>query len=380
MIEFNKAVFNGSELTYLAESIAHGHVSGNGPFSKRAETILQAGHGGARALLTTSCTHALEMAALLAGLGPGDEVIVPSYTFVTSASAFMLHGARPVFVDVREDTLNIDLDAVRAAITSRTRVVVAVHYGGVGAQPDELAALCDEHGIMLVEDNAHGLFGSYDNQPLGTFGQLSTLSFHETKNLSCGEGGALVLPDPALVERAEILREKGTDRSKFFRGEVDKYTWVDLGSSWVLSDMLAGVLLGQLERIDEIQAHRRAAWNAYDRGLSVWAAEHGIRVPQIPARAQHTSHLYHVRMPSLDERTRFITHLRTHDVKAVFHYQSLHLSAIGEQLGGKVGQHPVTEDAADTLVRLPLHAAMTLPDAERVIDAVTSFEPRQPSA
>jgi dTDP-4-amino-4,6-dideoxygalactose transaminase len=246
MIPFNRASFDGHELEYLAGAIQNGHVSGNGLYTKKAEEELRHIHGHGRTLLTTSCTHALEMAAILLQLKPGDEVIVPSFTFVSSAAAFLLHGGKPVFADVRADTLNLNFDAVEAAITSRTRAVCVVHYAGVGAEPDQFRQLADKHGLVLIEDNAHGLFGKFKGQSLGTFGQVSTLSFHETKNVTCGEGGAIHVNDLGYVERAEILREKGTNRSKFFRGQVDKYTWVDTGSSWVLSDLLAGVLLGQL--------------------------------------------------------------------------------------------------------------------------------------
>jgi len=375
MIPFNRATFDGKELAYLAQAVADGHVSGNGPFTRRAEAALEVGHGTGRTLLTTSCTHALEMAALLGRFAPGDEVIVPAYTFVSTASAFLLHGATPVFVDVRPDTLNLCPDLVEAAITERTRAICIVHYGGVGATPRRFREVADRHGLLLVEDNAHGLFGVEDGGVLGTFGHLSTLSFHETKNVTCGEGGALHGNDPVLVERAEILREKGTDRSRFLRGQVDKYTWVDVGSSWVLSDLLAGVLVGQLERFEDLQARRHAIWDRYHAATAGWAAEHGVRRPLDPATAPHTAHLYHLRFASLEVRTRFIAHLREREVLAVFHYQPLHLSTVGERLGGRPGQHPVTEDAGDTLVRLPLFAGLTDVEVDRVLDAVTSFRP-----
>ncbi len=375
MIPFNRATFDGKELAYLAQAVADGHVSGNGPFTRRAESALEVGHGGGRTLLTTSCTHALEMAALLGRFAPGDEVIVPAYTFVSTASAFLLHGATPVFVDVRPDTLNLCPDLVEAAITERTRAICVVHYAGVGATPRRFREIADRHGLLLVEDNAHGLFGEADGGVLGTFGHLSTMSFHETKNVTCGEGGALHGNDPELVERAEILREKGTDRSRFLRGQVDKYTWVDVGSSWVLSDLLAGVLVGQLERFDDVQRRRHAIWDRYHADVGSWAAEHGIRRPLDRADAPHTAHMYHLRFTSLDVRTRFIAHLRERDVFAVFHYQPLHLSTVGERLGGRVGQHPVTEDAGDTLVRLPLFAGLRDDEIDRVVDAVTTFRP-----
>lgn len=373
MIPFNRAVFDGNELAYLAQAVSDGHVSGNGPFTKRAEGQLQELHGGGRSLLVTSCTHALEMAALLLDLRPGDEVIVPSFTFVSTAAAFMLHGATPVFVDVRADTLNLDPDLVEAAITARTRAICIVHYAGVAADPDRFRALADRHGLVLIEDNAHGLGGTWRGRTLGTFGQVSTLSFHETKNISCGEGGALHVNDDALVERAEILRDKGTDRSRFLRGQVDKYTWVDLGSSWVLSDLLAGVLVGQLERFATIQQRRHAIWNRYHTDLAHWAAQLGARVPIVPDGAEHTAHMYHLRFPDLDLRTAFIDHMRAADVLTVFHYQPLHLSAVGQRLGGRRGDCPVSESAGDTLVRLPLFVGLSDPDLARVIDAVVAF-------
>jgi dTDP-4-amino-4,6-dideoxygalactose transaminase len=373
MIPFNRASFDGNELKYLAEAVLGGHVSGNGPFSRRAEALLSAGHRQGKALLATSCTHALELSALLLDLQPGDEVIVPSFTFVTTASAFMLHGATPVFVDVRDDTLNIDLEAAEAAITDRTRAICIVHYGGVAAQPDRFAALAARHGLTLIEDNAHGLFGSFQGQPLGTFGALSTLSFHETKNVTCGEGGALIINDKSFLERAEILREKGTDRSRFLRGQVDKYTWVDIGSSWVLSDLLAGVLVGQLERFDQIWQRRRVLWDRYESSLAAWADEHGVVMPVVPDGCEHTSHLFHLRFSDIDIRDRYISHLRSNGAAAVFHYQALHLSTVGRGLGGYAGMCPVSELASETLVRLPLFVDLTADEQDLVIAATCSF-------
>jgi len=375
MIPFNRAAFDGNELSYLATAIAEGHVSGNGPFGKAAEAALETGHGAARALLTTSCTHALELAALLLELTPGDEVIVPSYTFVTTASAFMLHGATPVFADVQPDTLCLDPASVEAAITDRTRAICLVHYGGVAADMDRLGALADRHGLTLIEDNAHGLYGRYRGQVLGTFGAMSTLSFHETKNITCGEGGALVINDPAKTDRAEVLREKGTDRSRFLRGQVDKYTWVDIGSSWVLSDLLGGVLLGQLERFETIQARRYQIWNRYHDSLRQWASDHGVITPFIPPESDHTAHLYHLRFADQHQRDAFIAHLRQQGVMAVFHYQALHLSTVGQRLGGRPGLCPVAEQAAATLVRLPLFVGLTGTEQSQIIDAVLSFKP-----
>ncbi len=374
-VPFNVATYTESDRANLISAVSGRHTAGNGPFTKIVEQILTKQMGVHAALLTTSCTHALEMSALLARLRPGDEVIVPSFTFVSTASAFMLHGAKPVFVDVRADTLNIDPDQVAAAITPRTRALCVVHYGGVGAELDLLMPLAEEHGLMIIEDNAHGLFGKYNGRYLGTFGALATQSFHETKNITCGEGGALIINDKSLAERAEILREKGTDRSKFLRGQIDKYTWVDVGSSWVLSDILAAILLGQLERREEIYRERMTIYDRYDRELSYWAADNNIRTPLVPIGCEHTAHMFHLRFERADQRDRFITHLANCGVNAVFHYQPLHLSAVGQRLGGMNGQFPVTEHAGGSLVRLPLFSSMTTEQQARVIEAVTSFLP-----
>jgi dTDP-4-amino-4,6-dideoxygalactose transaminase len=375
VIPFNRASFDGNELRYLQEAIAAGHVSGNGPLTMRAEHTIESRMGAGRALLTTSCTHALEMAALLLNLRPHDEVIVPSFTFVTTASAFMLHGGTPVFVDIDPRTLNIDPDAVEAAITDRTRAVVVVHYAGVGVGVERISKICERNGLVLIEDNAHGLFGRHNNRLLGSFGSLATQSFHETKNITCGEGGALLVNDPELVERAEILREKGTNRSRFLRGQVDKYTWVDNGSSYVLSDLLAGVLLGQLERFEDIQDRRHEIWDRYAAGLSDWAAEWGVVLPDVTAHLEHTAHMFHLRLDSGADRDGLIAHLRAAEVMAVFHYQPLHLSEVGRSLGGREGQFPVSERVADRLVRLPLYASLSAAQQDHVIKAVRTYRP-----
>lgn len=372
-IPFNRSAWIGNEFEYVHQSLRNGHTSGNGPFGKKVEELISSEIGCGRTLLTTSCTHALEMAALLLQIQPSDEVIVPSFTFVSTVSAFMLHGAKPIFVDVRSDTLNIDPDQVAAAITPRTRAICVVHYGGVGAEMELLRLLADKHGLMIIEDNAHGLFGKYNGRYLGNFGALATQSFHETKNISCGEGGALIINDKSLVERAEILREKGTDRSKFLRGQVDKYTWVDVGSSWVLSDILAAILLGQLERRKEIYNERMAIYDRYDRELFGWAAENNVRKPFVPRECEHTAHIFHLRFELGEQRDRFIAHLANRGVNAVFHYQPLHLSAVGQRLGGFKGQFPVTEHAGECLIRLPLFSSMTPDQQTQVIDVVTSF-------
>lgn len=373
MIPFNRASFLGQEREFFEDALSKGHISGNGHFTKVAERQLAALVGGKSTLLTTSCTHALELSARLLDLEPGDEVIVPSYTFVSSASAFAINGATPVFVDVRDDTLNIDLEQARAAITSQTKAICIVHYAGVGAEPDAFAELARERGIALIEDNAHGLGGSWKGKALGSFGMCSTMSFHETKNVTCGEGGAVALQSQELFERAEILREKGTNRSRFLRGQVDKYTWVDVGSSWVMSDLLAAVLCAQLDQFAAIQADRMRIWSAYERELARWATHNSVRTPFIPADAQHTAHMYYLRLPSLEVRTAFIDHLKRHEVLAVFHYQALHQSPVGRSKGRGHASLPVTEAAADDLVRLPLYRSMSEHELDRVLEAVTSF-------
>ncbi len=374
-IPFNRADIGKHDIELLSESISAGHISGNGPFTKRAEEQITKTLGNDRTLLTTSCTHALEMSALLLRLKPGDEVIVPAFTFVSTASAFMLYGAKPVFVDVRQDTLNIDLDQAEAAITPRTRAICVVHYGGVACEMDRLTKLAKDHNLILIEDNAHGLFAKYRGEYLGTFGALATQSFHETKNITCGEGGALVINDASLAERAEILREKGTDRTKFLRGQVDKYTWVDVGSSWVISDLLAAILFGQLCRADEIYKQRMNIWNRYHDELQTWAAKHDVALPTVPEGCEHTGHVYHLRFQRGDHRDKFIEHLKQLGIYAVFHYQPLHLSTVGRTLGGRDGQFPVTESAGDCLVRLPLFNSLTSDEQTYIIDSIKVFNP-----
>jgi dTDP-4-amino-4,6-dideoxygalactose transaminase len=374
-IPFNRANIDVSDRTLLATAIENGHISGNGTFTKLAELSLQKSLDVSRVLLTTSCTHALEMSSLLMKVGPGDEVIIPSFTFVSSASAFLLFGATPVFVDVEQDTLNIDPIEIEKAITPRTRAICVVHYGGIAVNLDKILEIAKEHKLAVIEDNAHGLFSSYKGKPLGSFGSLATQSFHETKNITCGEGGALLINDESLTERAEILREKGTDRTKFLRGQVDKYTWVDTGSSWVMSDMLAAILCGQLERAVAINAQRIAIYNRYDTELRQWAEKHGVVTPFHPANTTHTAHVYHLRFKAGEMRDRFIAHLAEHQIGAVFHYQPLHLSKIGRQLGGIVGDCPITEHAGDCLVRLPLFNTLTIEEQSRVIQTIQSFRP-----
>ncbi|MGE3173356.1 MAG: dTDP-4-amino-4,6-dideoxygalactose transaminase [Planctomycetota bacterium] len=372
-VPFNRPSFVGHELDYIRQAMERMHISGDGPFTARAHELLRQATGAPHALLTTSCTHALELAAILLDLGPGDEVIVPSFTFTSTANAFALRGATPVFVDVRRDTFNLDERLVEAAVTPRTRAIVPVHYAGVGCEMDALQAIADRHGLRIVEDNAHGLFGSWRGRRLGTFGCLATQSFHETKNISCGEGGALLLNDPRLLERAEILREKGTDRSRFFRGEVDKYTWVDIGSSYLPSDLLAAVLCAQLERREVVQARRRQLWLGYATALRDWASDHRVRLPVVPPHCEQPFHLFSLLLPTPGARDALIEHLRARAVNAVFHYQPLHLSAMGRRFGARPGACPVAEDVAGRLLRLPLFFAMTPAQHELVVTAVREF-------
>lgn len=372
-IPFNRTAPLGLELEHLLESSNSGHTSGDGPFTKRCHALLEQLTGASKVLLTTSCTHALEMSALLLDLKPGDEVIIPSYTFVSTANAFAMRGAKLIFADVRPDTLNLDQDLLPELISPKTRAIVPVHYAGVGCQMDTICALAKSNEIIVIEDNAHGLFGAYQGRALGAWGQLATQSFHETKNVSCGEGGALLINDPQYVERAEILREKGTDRSKFFRGQVDKYGWVDLGSSYLMSDLLAAYLYGQLEQRVQIQAKRAHLWESYHEALASWANAQGIRQPIIPQACSQAYHMYYLLMPSLEARSRFIEHMQDRQIMCVFHYQPLHSSCFGQKLGGQAGQCPVTERVSDQLVRLPLFNTMSQDELERTIAAALEF-------
>ncbi len=358
----------------MADAAQRGHLSGDGHYTRVASEMLSSEHNGAKVLLTTSCTHALEMAALLLDIKPGDEVIVPSFTFVSAVNAFVLRGARPVFADIRADTLNIDETKLRGLITPNTRAVVPVHYAGVACEMDEISAICDEHNIAIVEDNAHGIFGKYKGRPLGTIGQLSTLSFHETKNFTAGEGGALVINDPEFAARAEILREKGTNRSAYFRGQVDKYTWVDMGSSYLPSELLAAWLWAQLQEREAITARRSEIWNRYKSGLANWAARNNCAMPVVPAGVEPTHHIFHVVLPSLQFRTALLDFLRGQGIGAVFHYQALNVSPMGRKFGGTTGECPVAERVSDCLIRLPLFNTLDLADVDKVIGAIDSFD------
>lgn len=373
-VDFNRAVIVGREIEYMTEAIANAHISGDGPFTKKCHALLQQELGIPRALLTTSCTHALEMAAILLDIRDGDEVIVPDFTFVSTINAFVLRGARPVFLDIRSDTLNLDESKLEAAITPRTKAIIPVHYAGVGCEMDAIMAIANRHKIVVVEDNAHGLFGKYKGQYLGTFGAMATQSFHETKNFTSGEGGALLINDTGYVERAEIIREKGTNRSRFFRGQVDKYTWVDLGSSYLPSDILAAFLYGQLEQREHIQTHRKALWETYNLALSGWAEKNGVQLPAISAHTEQAYHMFYILMPNLELRQEFIQYLRDLEIYSVFHYLPLHLSDMGQRFGGKLGDCPVTEDVSDRLVRLPFHNGLNSSEQELTIEAILGFD------
>ncbi|MEO7732151.1 MAG: dTDP-4-amino-4,6-dideoxygalactose transaminase [Kofleriaceae bacterium] len=372
MVPFTRPGLLASALPKIQQALASGKLSGDGAFCRQAEQLLEDIVGTRRALVTTSCTHALEMSALLLDLAPGDEVIVPAFTFVSTVNAFVLRGARPVFADIRPDTLNLDERQLPSLFTARTKAIVPVHYAGVACELDDILASAERAGAAVIEDNAHGLFASYRGKPLGTFGAFATQSFHDTKNLTCGEGGALLVNDARFIERAEILREKGTNRSRFFRGQVDKYTWVDVGSSYVLSDLLGALLVAQLEVRDEIQRRRARIWQRYEAELAGWSAARGFRMPIVPAHCAQSFHMFYLLMPGA-QRTAFIEHLKARGVQAVFHYQSLHLSPMGLAHGGVAGSCPVTERVADELVRLPLYNEMSDDDQSIVIDAVTSF-------
>ncbi len=373
-VDFNRPITVGSEFEYMRQAVENAHISGDGAFTKKCHAFLEGELGVNKALLTTSCTHALEMSAILLDIQPGDEVILPDFTFVSTVNAFVLRGAKPVFLDVRPDTLNLDESRLEAALTPRTKAIVPVHYAGVGCEMDSIMDIAKRHNIAVVEDNAHGLFGKYKGKYLGTFGAMASQSFHETKNFSCGEGGALLINDPVLIERAEIIREKGTNRSRFFRGQVDKYTWVDIGSSYLPSDILAAFLYAQFEQCEMIQSHRNNVWNMYNTALNEWAERHGVQLPHIPEDCEQAYHMFYMLLPNLDLRQRLIMYLRERGIYSVFHYLPLHLSDMGQGFGYKTGDCPITENISDQLIRLPFHNALTSSDQEQVIDAILEFK------
>lgn len=374
-IPFNRSSLLGRELEYIFQTMSIGQIAGDQTYSKKCQALLERTLGVHKALVTTSCTHALETSALLLDIQAGDEVIVPSFAFVSTANAFALRGARIVFADVHPDTFNLDETRLEAMITPKTKALVLIHYAGVGCEMDSISDIARRHGVKIIEDNAHGLFGKYRGKWLGTFGEFGVQSFHETKNITCGEGGALLINNPAYVERAEIVREKGTNRSLFFRGQVDKYTWVDIGSSYVMSDVLAAFLFAQLEVWQSIQARRRQIWERYAFELSDWSRTSGVRLPIIPQHCEQAYHMFYLLLPSFSARQALIAHLAAHGILAVFHYLPLHLSKFGLQYGGRAGDHPVTEDISDRLLRLPFFCALTDAEQTQVIEAVSEFKP-----
>ena len=372
-IPFNRPFFSGREFEFIQEAIGNWQLSGDGAFTRKCHALLESELLVPKALLTTSCTHALEMAALLLDIKPGDEVIIPSFTFVSTVNAFVLRGAVPVFIDIRPDTLNLDEALLEHLITPRTRAIVVVHYAGVACEMNAILEVAGRHKVAVVEDNAHGLFARYHGKYLGSFGCLATQSFHETKNFTCGEGGALLINDPQYIERAEIIREKGTNRSLFFRGQVDKYTWVDVGSSYLPSDILAAFLYAQLESRPLIQARRKAIWEYYREHLEDWATSVQVGLPYVPEHCEQPYHMFYLLLPSLEDRQALIDHLNARQINSVFHYLPLHLSAMGRQFGGKEGDCRVTEDVSDRLLRLPFYNDLNEADQVRVVSAIKEF-------
>jgi len=372
-IPFNKPAYFEEAFPYIQEVLKQGHLAGDGSFTKKCSKRLEEVFGVPKALLTTSCTHALEMSAILLDIQPGDEVILPSFTFVSTVNAFVLRGAKPIFIDIRPDTLNMNETRLESLITSKTKGIVPVHYAGVGCEMDTILSIAHRHNVRIIEDNAHGLAGTYKGKKLGTFGCMATQSFHETKNISCGEGGALLINDDDFVDRAEIIREKGTNRSRFFRGQVDKYSWVDVGSSYLPSEVLAAILFTQLENLERIQARRGKIWDRYNCELSAWAEENGVGLPQVPSYCEQPFHMFYLILPDLASRTRFISTLKEKGIMCVFHYLPLNSSEMGLRFGSKAGDCPVTEDISDRLVRLPLFYNMTEDEQTRVIESVLEF-------
>lgn len=373
MINFNEPPFVGTEFGYVEQAVANKKICGDGPFTKKCNEWIEQTTGAQKALLTTSGTAALEMAALLCGIEPGDEVILPSYTFSSTATAFVLAGAKLVFVDVRPDTMNIDETKIEDAITDKTKAIAVVHYAGVACEMDAIMDIADRHGLKVVEDAAQAVMSTYKGKPLGAIGDFGCFSFHETKNYSMGEGGAILIKDPQDGERAEILREKGTNRSKFFRGQVDKYTWVDYGSSYLPSDMNAAYLWAQLEKADEVNDSRLAIWDRYDEAFRPLAERGLLELPTIPRDCTHNAHMYYVKLRDLDERTSFISHMRDNGVQTTFHYIPLHSAPAGQKFGEFRGTDEHTTSESERLVRLPMFYGLSEADQETVIDAVKSF-------
>ncbi|MBM3125974.1 MAG: dTDP-4-amino-4,6-dideoxygalactose transaminase [Chloroflexi bacterium] len=369
-IPFNKPYMSGKELSYIAEAHFNGMLAGDGPFTKRCHNWLEERTGAEKALLTHSCTAALEMAALLLDLKPGDEVIMPSYTFASTANAFVLRGAVPVFVDIRPDTLNIDENLIETAITSKTKAIVPVHYAGVACEMDVIMDIARRHGLMVIEDAAQGIMSSNKGRPLGSIGHLGCLSFHETKNIISGEGGALLINDASLAHRAEIIREKGTNRSQFFRGQVDKYTWCDVGSSYLPGELIAAFLWAQMEAADEITHRRLAIWNTYHQAFAALEHDGQVRRPIVPHGCSHNAHMYYVQLPDADTRNRVVRRLKDEGIGAIFHYIPLHGSPAGLKFGRSHGRLPITESVAARVLRLPLWIGITNAQISKVVDTL----------
>jgi dTDP-4-amino-4,6-dideoxygalactose transaminase len=373
VIPFNVAAVTGNELTLIQEAISNNKISGDGPFTKKVTEWLERNIHTKKALLTTSCTHALEMSAMLAAIEPGDEVIMPSYTFVSTANAFVLRGAKIVFVDIRPDTLNIDEGLIESAITPRTKAIVPVHYAGVSCEMDTIMELANRYRLLVVEDAAQGVMSSYKGRALGSIGQMGCFSFHETKNFTCGEGGALLLNEESFVPRAEIIREKGTNRSRVFRGQVDKSTWVDVGSSYLPSEINAAYLLAQFDQANAINEDRLASWNDYYEGLKELGQQEWIELPTVPIHCKHNAHIFYIKTKDLSERTRLLWYLKDNGVGAAFHYVPLHSTPVGMKNGLFHGKDRYTTQESDRIIRLPMYYRLTKDQIGRVIDIIYSF-------
>ena len=373
MIDFNVPPFVGDELEYIQEAVKNRKICGDGPFTKKCNSWIEETTKTAKALLTTSCTHATEMAALLCEINEGDEVIMPSYTFVSTADAFVLRGGKPVFVDIRPDTMNIDEQLIESAITERTKAIVPVHYAGVACEMDVIMDIAKRHSLFVIEDAAQGVHSLYKGKALGAIGDFGCYSFHETKNYSMGEGGALLIKDSRFIENAEIIREKGTNRSKFFRGEIDKYTWVDAGSSYLPSELNAAYLYAQLIKADEINNNRLKNWNLYYSNLKELAYDKKIDLPVIPDGCVHNAHMFYIKVKNIEERTAFIKYMRENGVYCVFHYIPLHTSPAGKKYGRFFGKDKYTTKESERLVRLPMYYGMGLDNVEYVADKVKEF-------
>ncbi len=373
MISFNIPPKAGDELKYISDAIDGMKICGDGKYTKYCNEWLEKRTGSSKALLTTSCTSALEMAAILCGIKPGDEVIMPSYTFVSTADAFVMRGAKIVFVDIRPDTMNIDENLIEAAITDKTRAIVPVHYAGVGCEMDKIMEIAKKYNLDVVEDDAQGIMSSYKGKALGTFGRFGCLSFHETKNYTMGEGGALLINDSSDTERAEIIREKGTDRSKFLRGQIDKYTWVDCGSSYLPSDMNAAYLYAQLEKAEEMNNARLACWNKYYNNLEKLAESGKIDLPFIPEHCVHNAHMFYIKVKDIDERTNLISYMKEKDILAVFHYIPLHSAPAGLKFGRFYGEDKYTTKESERLIRLPMYYGLKENEVNYICDVIKSY-------